>query len=69
MAEVNNTRLLIEFVASLRVRQRCSGVVPLVPYVRWGILIELEHPTTTCWQAGAFALRFEKFNSLLSSSL
>ena len=69
MAEVNNTRVLIEFVASLHVRQRCSGVVHLVLYVRWETLIELEHPTTICWQAGAFNLTFREVQYFLSSSL
>lgn len=69
MAEVSNTRAPIEFVVSLRVRQRCSGVVHLVLYVRWGTLIELERPTTTCWQAGTFALRVEKSTYFLSSPL
>ena len=66
MAEVSNTRALIEFVAFLRVRQQCSGVVRLVLYVRWETSIGLERPTTTCWQAGAFTLRFEKSNYFLS---
>jgi hypothetical protein len=33
--------------------------------VKWGTLIELEHPTTTCWQAGAFSFHLEKYSANL----